>query len=210
MTLQETVNAYFFLGDFCGYYPFVNECLALWPEEPVWAVRGNHDQVLADCLEHGLPPSDDYQERYGSALTRSLRVLQPDGRALIQSWPLEQTLTLKGFVIRFVHGSPWNPLEGRVYPDFVDWDRFIETSGDVMALAHTHYPFIKEYGGMLIINPGSVGQARDQSGSASCALLDLDNRQAELIRIPYSPAALVMDAQSHDPQLSYLVDVLTR
>jgi putative phosphoesterase len=177
------VEAYFFLGDLFGYYPFVNECLALWPEVPLWAVRGNHDQVLVDCLEDSVFPSDDYQERYGSALTRALRVLQSEGQRVIQDWPLEQTLTLKGFVIQFVHGAPWDPLEGRVYPDFKDWDRFVVISADIIVLGHTHYPFVKEYAGKLIINPGSVGQARDRSGAASCALLDLDNRQAKLLRV---------------------------
>jgi len=209
-TLKETVEAYFFLGDLSGYYPFVNECLALWPGLPLWGVRGNHDQILLDCLANHMLPPDDYQQQYGSALARTCQVLTPDGQHVLENWPLEQSFTLDGVVIQLVHGAPWNPLAGRVYPNFKDWKRFEETQADVIAMGHTHYPFVKEHAGKLIVNPGSVGQARNQSGVACYAVLDLDSGQVDLMRSSYSPGKLIADARDHDPNLPYLVDVLTR
>jgi putative phosphoesterase len=207
--LQE-VDAYFFLGDLAGYYPFINQCLELWPNKPLWAVRGNHDQVLLDCLENHSPPSDDYQRRYGSALHRAQRELTPDGRRLILSWPREQTIELQGAVIGIMHGAPWDSLEGRVYPDFKDWDRFAEVAADIIVLGHTHYPLQKTYQGKLIVNPGSVGQPRDQSTGACCASLDLDSGEVQHWRVPYDKTSIIDDASKHDPNNPYLVNVLNR
>ncbi|WP_287991107.1 metallophosphoesterase, partial [Acidiphilium sp.] len=70
--LKGRVAAILFLGDLCGYYPFVNECVSLLEESTSIGVRGNHDEVLVTCLQGQRMPDRGYEERYGSATRRTL------------------------------------------------------------------------------------------------------------------------------------------
>jgi diadenosine tetraphosphatase ApaH/serine/threonine PP2A family protein phosphatase len=108
------------------------------------------------------------------------------------------------------HGAPWMPLEGRVYPDFAEWERFGSCTEEIILLGHTHYPMVKEWRGKVIINPGSVGQPRSRSGAAEYAVLDVAKRSVVFERAPYDVSRVIQDARRHDPQMSYLVEVLSR
>lgn len=96
-----------------------------------------------------------------------------------------------------------------MYPDYANWDRFLDVHGDVILLGHTHYPLVKVYREKLIVNPGSVGQPRDQAGGACFATLDLPSGTVEHHRVPFNPSRLIEDAKMHDPDLPYLIEVLT-
>ena len=49
--VEGQVEQILFLGDIAGYYPFVNECVGMC--ENFISVRGNHDEVLLQCLASG-------------------------------------------------------------------------------------------------------------------------------------------------------------
>jgi putative phosphoesterase len=204
------VDALLFAGDLCGYYPFVNECLAAWPTTPAFAVQGNHDAVLVDCLASGQSAPPEYRSRYGSALDRTLQSISMGAKTLVRSWPTVRTCDFGETRVMLVHGAPWDPLHGRVYPDFSDWDRFSNTPGDVVIMGHTHYPFVRTHKEKLIINPGSVGQARQRSRVACYGVLHIESHRVELFEVPYSPEPLIADAMKHDPDCTYLTKVLTR
>lgn len=206
--LEKHVEQILFLGDLAGYYPFVNECAALC--QSCVSVRGNHDEVLLQCLASGYSPSSGYTRRYGSALTRSLAILSKQTKDLIRSWPEKRSLHVQNLAIGMYHGAPWDPLNGRVYPDFTDWSRFDRCEQNVILLGHTHYPLVKKLPGKLVINPGSVGQPRDRSGSACYGILDSETMTVQLQRIAFDPQELLRDARVHDPELPYLTEVLTR
>jgi putative phosphoesterase len=203
------VTQMLFVGDLCGYYAFVNECADLWDEARFIGVRGNHDQVLLECLRTGSSPAADYTRRYGTALQRSLEVLSERARNILRSLPEQRRESIAGARIAMFHGAPWDPLEGRVYPDFQDWPRFDEIDADVVLLGHTHYPMVVQRAGLLIVNPGSVGQARDGSG-ACFALVDVERREATLHRVPFDSGEVIDDARRCDPDLPYLVRVMQR
>lgn len=208
--LRDRVDSILFMGDLVGYYPFVNECADGWDAGQIIGVLGNHDKVLTDCLAQGRDPEELYCARYGSALTRCLRQLSPKARVLLESWPQQRSLNLEGASVAMFHGAPWMPLEGRVYPDFAEWERFEGCSEEVILLGHTHYPMVKKWRGKVIINPGSVGQPRSCSGAAEYAVLDVEKRSVVFERAPYDVSGVVQDARRHDPQISYLVEVLSR
>jgi putative phosphoesterase len=207
---RHEVKDLIFLGDLVGYYPFANECLTMLAGFEVASIRGNHDQIALDCLAGGHAASADYRKAYGSALDRALAARTPELERFLCSLPLRRELTLDGRRFLLCHGAPWNELEGRVYPDSKDWDRFAALSFDAVLLGHTHYPLQRQCGSVLVLNPGSVGQARQRSGVACAALLDVPSMVASLIESPYDPAALIADAGAHDPDLPYLTHVLQR
>ena len=206
--LRGRADQVLFLGDLAGYYPFVNQCADLWDGNRIEGVRGNHDQVLLDHLDTGRAPGEDYRARYGSAIERCARILSPQARSLIESWPVQKRLLLASVSIAMCHGAPWGPLQGRVYPDFCDWERFDGCNENVVLLGHTHYPLAKRWKGKWIVNPGSVGQPRDGRGGACYAVLDLGRDQVYLERASYDASAVIADALLHDGALPYLVEVL--
>ncbi len=208
--LKDRVDTILFLGDLAGYYPFVNDCVALWETKKIIGIRGNHDEILIDCIKNEKPPNRSYCQRYGSALTRSWQSLSKESKLLVQSWPLQRQLVLASTTISMFHGSPWKPLEGRIYPDFTDWGRFDDCPADIILLGHTHYPLTKRWKGKLILNPGSVGQPRDSSEGACYAELDLASGEITHYRVAYDKSDLITDAYLHNPNIPYLIEVLTR
>jgi len=208
--IRGQVDRVLFLGDLFGYYPFVNECVEMAAGILDKGVLGNHDQVLLTCLAARSEPPAEYTARYGGALSRSLRELSPAAAALAQSWPKQRSIQVGDDSLLLCHGAPWDVLEGRVYPDFRQWERFDDCAEGIVLMGHTHYPMLKSWNGKLIVNPGSVGQARDRSGEACYAILQLPERTATLHRAPYDASRMINDARAHEPKLPYLWEVLTR
>ncbi len=208
--LWKKVDLILFLGDLVGYYPFVNECAAMLDSKKVIGVRGNHDEILLRCIYCDNPPDPIYNERYGSALKRCLTSLSKNTLRLLKSWSSHRHLIISSVSISMFHGSPWDPLGGRVYPDFGDWQRFNNCSANIILLGHTHYPFVKRWNKRLIANPGSVGQPRDDSRGACCAKLDLASGWFFFDRVVYNSAPIIQDALIHDSEIPYLVEVLRR
>lgn len=207
--LKARADLYVFLGDLTGYYPYVMECASIIGDNLAGRVRGNHDDIFLNCLRKGQNPGLDYRRRYGSALAHALENVTPGVLALVTA-PLEVRLQIAGVKLALWHGAPWDPLQGRVYPDFKDWERFTTIDADVILLGHTHYSLIRHLGGRLVLNPGSVGQPRDQACQASYALLDLDSGEVSIERVTFDPRPLVRYARSADPHVPYLEKVLLR
>jgi putative phosphoesterase len=205
--LIERVDHILFLGDFAGYYSFVNECLEMIPADMMTGVRGNHDQILLDFLSSQSLP-EDYQKEFGSALKRSAGQLSETSKEKLFSLPVQLHLKIEGVSIKLIHGSPWDPLNGRIYPDFSDWGRFESCNDDIILLGHTHYPIVKYTGGKMIINPGSIGQPRDGKKGARFAELDISSRDVQFFRVSYDPRRVIEDTRIHDPENPYLVQVL--
>jgi predicted phosphodiesterase len=101
-------------------------------------------------------------------------------------------------------------LNGRVYPDFPERDRFASVAADVVLLGHTHYQLDRWWGGKRVVNPGSVGQSRDRGGDACFAEFNIGAGEVVLRRVAYDPIEVITDARVHDPHLPYLTAVLTR
>lgn len=79
----------------------------------------------------------------------------------------------------------------------------------VLCVGHTHLPFVREFNGKLIINPGSVSNPLVDDLSACYALVTSTDRSldVDLRQVPYDNA-LVIDKirQSHHPAASFMID----
>ena len=188
----------------------MEECFSLLRSRDPHPVRGNHDQVFLDCVRSGGAPGSEYEQPYGLGLRRSLETASAECRSFLAATPLEHRFEVEARRLFLCHGAPWDPLDGRIYPDFREWERLENLSADYLVVGHTHYQFSLRHGELTVINPGSVGQARDRSGAACCAILDLPSGQVEMKRIPYDATALIEDSRLHDPGHPYLADVLGR
>lgn len=208
--LRESSDRIVFLGDLVGYYPFASECVQLWDLERTIPVIGNHDAAFLECWERGTMPSEQYRRQYGSALGRTLTESPLEVADLIREWPERRSLQLGGTSVLLVHGSPWDPINGRIYPDSGCWERFLGIQEDVVLMGHTHRPLRKDLKGRILLNPGSIGQPRDRAALASFAILDTVTGESQHYRVGFETARLMEDAHRHDPDVSYLSEVLKR
>ena len=73
-----------------------------------------------------------------------------------------------------VHSTPWEPRGAYVYPHSSLLARFGEAEADFVLYGHTHHQLVRRVGNVLVISPGSAGEARDSSNGRqlSCPVLD--------------------------------------
>ena len=103
--------------------------------------------------------------------------------------------TIENKKILGFHGSPWNPLEEYIYPDYKFFEKFGELPADYIFLGHTHYPLLKKVGKTTILNPGSCGQPRQGGYQASAAILDTETGDVEFLKIDYNVKSFIEEAK---------------
>lgn len=186
------------LGDTVGYGPQPNACLQYMQELATYTLTGNHD---LGCLgKESLAEFNDIariaNEWTGQQLTTELRAFLDACPAKLVAEP-HATLA---------HASPRDPVWE--YIESVDSARanlaYFESS--ICFVGHTHVPIRFAYepdgtiefshmprgetvllrpGTRYIINPGSVGQPRDQNPQAAYALWDTEANTIRFERIGY-------------------------
>lgn len=197
-------------GDLVGYYYEPLRVLEMLRSWDCHVVRGNHEDMLA--LARCDP---DYlvkmESRYGSGVRIALEQLDEQSLDELCSLPHPLELTLDGCRVLLSHGSPWDNNQ-YIYPDSPSelYDRSAVEGFDLVVMGHTHYPFNCAIGGVLVVNPGSVGQPRNRQPGAQWAFFDTQSRNLEFHNEQYDCAVLVHECQRRNPDLPYLAEVLIR
>jgi putative phosphoesterase len=168
------------LGDVVGYLPEPRRCLALLDAAGAIHQRGNHEQLLA--AGGGAAPA----YRHGEALVD----LGPEAVARMAAWPVRREENWAGRRALLVHGSPTDPLDGRVYPD-ADLGPLASLDADIVVMGHTHRPLVSRSGDVLVLNPGSVGLPRDVGALSSYAVYDTASDEAAVRRVPIDVDAVL-------------------
>lgn len=181
------------LGDTIGYNPWPAKCVELVREHADTTVIGNHGLALLNGYEGYRGNQMAYQ-----GLKHADDQLTDEQKEWLASLP-EETLAANG-QFRVVHSHPdpkirWN-INGYVYPS--DFPRMNKYTGDVekydsriiaLGMGHTHvqhYVDLSDYDGEgIAVNPGSVGQPRDDDPRAAYATLDLEQETCTLHRVEY-------------------------
>jgi putative phosphoesterase len=178
-------------GDVFGYYPWARETFELLqPLNPV-AVLGNHDRLVLETL--GLTPpgpaSTSRTANYEAARQNGLE-LSPAAREWLHTLPLTRELAAGVWRIKMFHGTPDDPMKGRLYPDDQKSYPWFPQQREILILGHTHYPlFRKSENGGLLLNPGSVGQPRQGDPRPTWIILEIAGDSAsepQLLQTPYN------------------------
>ncbi|WP_297849517.1 metallophosphoesterase family protein [uncultured Desulfovibrio sp.] len=177
-----------YLGDAVGYFAQSEAvCARLRALSPT-IVQGNHEAMLAGQLPVTPEARDIIRlpSRPGPQTLLWLRECAAVGPC--------REVCLGGRRIHMAHGSPQNPLLGRIESS----DQVTATGYDVIVLGHTHRPFVGcSPSGALALNPGSCGYPRDNGRCLSLAVLDTVSMAAEIFRIPFVwPQDLLEQAHS--------------
>lgn len=208
---NEGIKHLFIAGDLVGYYYHpdkVFEELSGWSYD---IIQGNHDRMLGEVYHGDEKLRIWYKTEYGSGLDCALSLLSTEQCEYLSKLPSKKEITIGNRKILLCHGSPWNPDE-YVYPDS-PVDTFIHcTNGrfDIVIMGHTHYPMEKHINSTVIINPGSVGQPRNNIPGADWAIFNLNTLDVKLKHVQYDISAVVKEAKQIDPGLPYLAQVLFR
>lgn len=190
------------LGDTIGYGPCPNECMAAMRSRAKVMIAGNHDLA---CL--GLVDLSDFNPEARTANIWNGDQLLPDHRDALEALP-PMTAVSDRFLV--AHGSPrdavWEYLLTRAQAQ----ENFNRFDQQVCFVGHSHVPLVfrrqageradgphlPDHGDALalrpdtryIINPGSIGQPRNQDPRAAFAVLDTTANMIYFRRVEYDIA----------------------
>ena len=199
-------------GDFIGYYfdaKYVLDKIRSF-QKPTYCVRGNHEDMLLKAMVY----PDQLQKvslKYGPGISIALEQLTDSDLKWISGLPHPFHVNDLSCSILLCHGSPYS-IDEYIYPDTSLEGLLVnlDDKPDVIIMGHTHYPFVREVGNCLIINPGSVGQPRNRIPGAHWALLDTSRMNVSLFVEAYDPADLQERCHAVASRYTYLREVLSR
>lgn len=161
-------------GDLVGYNPWPAEVIEEIRNRDVPTVQGNHDRVVASGGNFGA----NRMARAGVAYAREQ--LSADQLEYLGSLPTERRL-FDGRV-KVVHGHPDDP-DRYTYPTEFGPNLLGEES--LLVMGHTHVQHVEHTEAGIVLNPGSVGQPRDNNPKAAYAVVDLDAKTVDTRRVAY-------------------------
>jgi len=185
---EADYTAVAFCGDVVDYGPNPVECVRWVAAHANFFVRGNHDNAVAfglDCRCMG-------SFREYSLATRAWHksVLSQSDFEFLRNMPGLFTFEWQGRHFRMAHATPQGDLFE--YLSATQWpERVKDLDEDFIILGHTHIQGSEQFGRTTVVNPGSVGLARDTQGLACYATFD--GEDLALRRIPYDVERTVRD-----------------
>ena len=187
------------LGDVVGYGPYPNECLELLRTYEHVCLPGNHDW---GAIGRADPELFNNEARF--VLEWTAAHLSADNRAYLEALP--EIVEMPDVPFTLVHASPRDPIWEYLLEPQEAAECFPLVNTPYCLVGHPHVPTIfraavGEYsvkmimpepdeiirlaGARLIVNPGSVGQPRDQDPRAHYAFYDSEEGTLHLGRIGY-------------------------
>ncbi|GIK62248.1 MAG: DNA methylase [Chloroflexota bacterium] len=182
---HQGVDEVVVVGDFLNGGPFPREVLDMLYDRQPRALLGNHERYIQILSNPDQDKSAHPRSRWGVAYW-TLDYMRETDLAYLNSLPI----TIEQDKLLFVHGSP-KDLRGGILPDTSEdflQEHFGEVQYPYVITAHTHRPFVRQWGDLTFINPGSVGMPLDCNPDASYAILTRSNGHVDVKhrRIPYN------------------------
>jgi putative phosphoesterase len=150
-------------GDIAGRAHELVEAFRVIDERRMIYVQGNHEEAAVNY--HTMFGGDG---ALSSAISR------------IKETPYRRDLVIDDTRILLAHGSPFNPKNEYIYPEYPYFSRFAGLGMDYIVLGHTHVPMVIRAGDVTIINPGSVGEPEAARPHPSYCLLDTRTGDAHI------------------------------
>lgn len=186
------------LGDIVGYGPDPNECIERIRSLPgLVCVKGNHDAAVL-----GEIPYKAFNHEAQASLIWLESVIVPEHRDWLDGLEKQQTFDQ----VTLVHGSPRNPVWEYILDQGSAMENMDCFDTQICLVGHTHLPSLFNMTGgnpkstrhcaltqnapvklnqKCILNPGSVGQPRDNDPRPSYLLYDDELDQWCLKRVDY-------------------------
>ncbi|MFO7973924.1 MAG: metallophosphoesterase family protein [Candidatus Hydrogenedentota bacterium] len=192
---EQEISHTICLGDVVGYGASPDECVSLIRSRGIPTIMGNHDAVAC-----GREEPWGFNELALSAVMWTSERLSPENIEWLKGLP--PSLAYESFLA--VHATP----EESAWDYLFSWQETLPYIADlreknyrVCFFGHTHCPGIFADDGLYaldedsrftldpekvyMINPGSVGQPRDENARASFGIFDTESEDYELVRLEY-------------------------
>jgi predicted phosphodiesterase len=190
------------LGDLVGYGPDPNEAIDRVRSLGAVTIRGNHDKAVS-----GIDNAEEFNPIARAAVQWTRERLRPENREYLENLPQGPKL-IDSFSI--VHGSAYDEDE-YVFSPALALDSLNNPATPVTFFGHTHIQggftlrdrevevlhvapasgrpsstLTIEPQSIYLLNPGSIGQARDGDVRAGFSIADLEHGSVEFWRVPYN------------------------
>jgi predicted phosphodiesterase len=192
---QEKPDTVWCLGDLVGYGPEPNGCCELVAHRADLCLVGNHDLGVIGAI-----PLDEFSPDAAAAARWTETVLTDYSRAYLES--LRPQAEVNG--AELFHASPRDPVWDYVLSEPVARESLEMTHAPIVMVGHSHVPLAmtladgRAQGGLAgagheadlargrwLLNPGSVGQPRDNDPRAAYVILDFEAQRAYFRRVEY-------------------------
>ncbi len=193
---QGGVEKVWCLGDVVGYGPEPHECIELLRQTNHACVAGNHDWAAIGKLD-----TAEFNPDAAAACHWTAQQLSQTDVDYLGSLPIfirEGDFTL-------VHGSPREPMWEYLISTSLAKENFAYFKSQFCLVGHSHVPLVFSHNesgtgsssqfltnmglalgkDRLIINPGGVGQPRDDDPRAAYVIYDSETNLIKLYRVPY-------------------------
>ncbi len=178
---RESYDALIFLGDVVDFGPDPRKCIDFLMESArmrFWGVRGEHDHAMAFGI--GASPGGEMERISNVSREWGEGLLSSGEVGFLRRLPLEERISLDGMDFELAHRPDPETLpileRGKERTDPVSCRKFI-------LVGHSHKPYIRSFGDTAVLNPGSVGQPRDNDPRASYAVIE--DGEASIRRVKY-------------------------
>ena len=210
-------------GDIVGYGPEPNEAVARVASIQATAIRGNHDRVAS-----GQDDARDFNAHAKAAIQWTREQLSKSAMRYLLSLPVGPLEV--GHDAQLVHGALTHE-DDYVMSEAHAGESFRRTETRITFFGHTHFPtvfsrngwddvvlempeneedyqvFDLEPGIQYLLNPGSVGQPRDNDTRSAFAIWDVARSRVEFHRARY-PFEVTQEKMREAGLPRYLIDRL--
>ena len=200
---KKKISNFIFCGDLIGYYYEPKKCLEILSEFKVEFIKGNHEIMLDNYLNKKIK-KEDIIPKYGKGLFKAIEQLSKKQIDFLLSLNHSKTIKINNKLIKISHGSPWSPFD-YIYSNSPEekFKKFASCKEDIFILGNTHHQMNIEKYSKIILNPGSVGQARDIKGKAEWATLYKKNFKVDFFYEKYNKEKLLQLVKKIEQQNHY-------
>ena len=187
---KQGIDRLICLGDVVGYFDRPNEVIEILVSENAECVLGNHEAMML-----GLSQCSKNRESIYN-LKKNLSDIDEKHLNYISSWVPFYELKISDKKMLFVHGSPYDPLNGYLYENELN-SLYENLHYDFVFTGHTHIPYIKQSKNHIIVNAGSCGLPRDHGNKPSFVILDCCNFTCDLFRVEIDNSEFINYVDAH-------------
>ena len=177
-------------------------CPPLIAARKIPAIYGNYDHAIArdleDCGCAYVTPHD--RELGQRSVDWTLAHTGQASKDFMRSLPFDLRFVVGETQVHLVHGSPRKVNEylfedkpARLYERLAAAEE-----AAVLVFGHTHKPWIRDYGGVLFVNCGSVGKPKDGDPRGAFAILRpaLNGVEVTIERVEYDAEAVAREVSA--------------
>ena len=197
------------LGDIVGYGPEPGRCLRWLRGRDAHIVQGNHDRALAEDVPPRCRPDFEWLAAAAAGIARGQ--LGQEEMEFLRGLPRTLALILDGKRIVLLHATPSDPLYSYLGPDPDRWREAVTgIKADLLLVGHTHRPFHFQFGGLQVLNPGSLGQPKDGDARAAYAVIENGVPRLERASYPVERTVEGLEASGIAPAATEILAALLR